>query len=69
MTTISIAYEVPTTTVDQIRAMLDETARTHPDWNGAEFNIVRAESTFIDSDSYDAAELLNRIHGIIQHES
>ncbi|WP_437884629.1 hypothetical protein [Pseudomonas sp. LRF_L74] len=65
MTTISIAYEVPAATVEAIRVMLDEVARTDVNWNGADFKIVRDDFTSIEEESYDAAALLNKINDVI----
>lgn len=65
MTTVQISYDVNQETVDHIESMLERVAMYDPSWNGAEFKIERGESTCItDSDSYDAAGLLNQI----QHE-
>lgn len=59
MPTIQIAHEVHNAAVDRVRAMLDDTARRNPNWNGADFTIERDDSTCIpDDDSADACALL-----------
>jgi hypothetical protein len=66
-TTIAIAHEIDATAVARVQALLNETALRDPNWNGAEFEIVRDDYTCIPADeSYNAAALLNRIQAVIQ---
>lgn len=66
MTTINIAYEVPKAVIADIQNLLDKTARTDINWNGADFKIERDDFTCIpDNESPDAAILLRQILGLI----
>lgn len=66
MTTINIAYEVPKAVIADIQNLLDETARTDINWNGASFKIERDDFTCIpDDESPDAVILLRQIHDLI----
>lgn len=70
MTNISIAYQVPAATVERIKSHLDSVSRNDPNWNGANFKIVRDDFTCIpDDDSHNAASLLIQIQKIIYPES
>ena len=69
MTTVQIAHEVSATTISKIEAMLAETAKTDPNWNGAEFSIERADFTSIPGcESADAVSLLQSINRTIRGE-
>ena len=69
MTTVQIAYEVSAASVSKIEALLSETALRDPSWNGAEFNIERADFTCIpDDDSAGAVSLLQSIARTIRGE-
>lgn len=67
MTRICIAHDVSDEAVARVEALLDETALRDPDWNGAEFCIVRNDFTAIDdSNGIRAAILLSAVHRAIQ---
>lgn len=69
MTTISIAYEETAEAVARVQALLDEVAMRDPNWNGADFKIVRDDFTCItDNESYDAVALLHRIIDALRDE-
>lgn len=69
MTTISIAYEEPQAAITRVQSLLDEVALRDPNWNGADFQIVRDDFTcIVDDDSYDAAALLTQIHDALRGE-
>lgn len=63
MTIISIAFEESAGAVARVRALLDDTARTDINWNGAVFQVVRDDFTCIpyDDSSY-AVALLGQIN-------
>jgi hypothetical protein len=66
MTRIQIAHEVPANVVEKIETLLEEAARTDPNWNGAEFMIERADFTSIpDDESLDAVCLYRQIIDVI----
>ena len=66
-TKIAIAYDVPDNKIAEIRAFLAETAAKNPQWNGANFQLIRDDFTeFVDNESPDAASLMREIFYIIK---
>jgi len=67
-TLIQIEDGVSDETLEKIRQHLDTEAIQNPDWNGAEFRIMRGSFTSIESheDAINGAILLNSIQKIIQ---
>lgn len=67
MTTIQIAYDVDAKKVQLIEAHLNEVALRDINWNGADFQIERADFTCIpDEESADAVQLLHTIFDIVR---
>ena len=64
-TVIRIAYEEDQAAVQRVQVLLDGVALTDPNWNGAEFEIVRDDFTCMDDERYDAAALLARVQGAL----
>ena len=69
MTTIQIAYTESKEAVARVESLLEQIAMRDPNWNGAEFEIERADYTCIpNDDSHDAVRLLNKIQSALQGE-
>ncbi len=68
MIIVRIAFEEPEAAVSRVRDLLNMTAKSNPDWNGADFVIRRGEHTCIEHGSYDAAELLARIKSVLARQ-
>lgn len=69
-TVIQIAYEEPAEAVARVHALLDEVARRDPSWNGAVFQVERADYTSIPGrDDEDACTLMADIQRVLRNES
>lgn len=70
MTTVQIDYAVSPEALARVSTLLDEVALRDPNWNGADFRIVRGDATcFPDTDSADAVALLHRIFAVIDNRT
>lgn len=68
-TIIQIAYEETQEAVNRVRELLNETALRDPNWNGAQFEIERADFTCIpDRDDADAVILYGKILRALRNE-
>lgn len=67
MTTIYIDFDKATDeNISKVRALLDREAMYNPNWNGAEFEIVQDDYTWIETqDEYAGMALLGQINYIL----
>lgn len=69
MTIIRIAYEESPEAVARVEKLLEEVAMRDPNWNGADFQIVRDDYTSMDDDSYDAVALFGQVQAALSGEA
>lgn len=69
MTIIRIAYEESPEAVARVEKLLEEAAKYDPNWNGADFQIVRDDYTSMDDDSYDAVALFGQVQAALSGEA
>lgn len=63
---IFISYDVKPATIELIEAELERTQNYDCNFSGIEFEIVRDDDTYINSDDYDVVALYRRICSIIE---
>ena len=63
---VYIAHDVKPATMELIESELGRTQNYDCNFSGIEFEIVRDDTTFIDSDDLNAVVLYRRICGIIE---
>ena len=69
MTIIRIAYEESPEAVARVEKLLEEVAMRDPNWNGADFQIIRDDYTSMDDDSYDAVALFGQVQAALSGEA